>query len=348
MFIFTIIVAILAVIAIFFFLAMRKGNLALSKRHEELEKGPEHNAMSRMRWDNALKDSKDKMRSGVTLGIVSMLAAFGLAGLTVLLLALSTIYTQDVGEAKVVRNLDGSLAGEDLTPGFGVKAPWQDVVDFDIRGQQANYKLDGTPTQPGEKVDGKEITVVDSQKIASNVDIAIRYSVKPDMVSEIYTVYRTQEVFFDRLISKDLQSVVREAANGFTTDELLTDKARYAKAIEDKLRSRWESQGVSIDSVALGNIRPPQSVTDRINASQQAAQQVITEQANTKVIEEQSRQKIIAAQGEADANRILSQSLTPEVLKQRELDTLSKFGEKGNGIVIQGGGTQPLLTIPAK
>lgn len=348
MFIFTAIVVVLAAIAIFFLISMRKANVALSNEYAELKKGHEHSGLSRFNWERALEDSKDKMRTGATLGIVSLVATAGLSLLAVILLFSSMFYGQDVGEAKVVRNLDGSLAGEDLTPGFGIKAPWQDVVDFDIRGQQANYKLDGTPTQPGEKVDGKEITVVDSQKIASNVDIAIRYSIKPDMVSEVYTVYRTQEVFFDRLISKDLQSVVRETANGFTTDQLLTDKAGYAKAIEDTLRARWESQGVSIDSVALGNIRPPQSVTDRINATQQAAQQVITEEANTRVIAEQAKQKQIAAEGEAKANEILSKSLTPEVLKQRELDTLSKFGEKGNGIVIQGGGTQPLLTIPAK
>lgn len=292
--------------------------------------------------DEYVKQELKGLRTGLRIAS-AVLVVFGLWAVSG-----SVFYTQDVGEAKVVRNIDGSIAGEDLTSGFGAKAPWQDVVDFDIRGQQANYKLDGKATQPGEKVDGPEITVVDSQKIASNVDIAVRYSIKADMVSEIYTVYKTQDVFFDRLIAKDVQSTVREAANNFTTDELLTNKVKYAKTIEDQLRAKWEKQGVSVDSVALGNIRPPQSVTDRINASQQAAQQVITEQANTKVIEEQAKQKQIAAEGEAKSNEILAKSLTPEVLKQRELDVLGKFGEKGNGIVIQGGSGTPLIQVPTK
>lgn len=65
------------------------------------------------------------------------------------LIFLGSFYTQEVGEAIVVKNADGTIAREDTTPGLELKAPWQDTVSFDIKGQQALFKADGRGTSEG-------------------------------------------------------------------------------------------------------------------------------------------------------------------------------------------------------
>src|SRR4029453_15659321 len=104
----------------------------------------------------------------------------------VILFFFSAVYTQDVGEALVVKNADGTIAREDTTAGMDMKWPWQDTISFDIKGQQALFKGNGQGTSEGEKVDRPEVTVSTSDKVPSNVDIAVRYSIQPDKVSEIY------------------------------------------------------------------------------------------------------------------------------------------------------------------
>ena len=54
--------------------------------------------------------------------------------------------------------------------------------------------------------------------------------------------------------------------------------------------------------------------------------------------------KAIEAQGEADANAILSQSLTPEVLQQRYYETLREIGEGGNLVLLPEGSTPIVST----
>lgn len=235
---------------------------------------------------------------------------------------LSSIYTQEVGEALVVKNADGTIAREDTTAGLDFKAPWQDTVSFDIKGQQALFKGNGQGTSEGETVDRPEITVATNDKVSSNVDIAVRYSIQPDKVSEIYTIYKTEEALFQRLISQDISSVVKDTAGQYSIDGLLGDRTSYSKAIEDTLKKRWAGNGVVVESVALQTVRVPQSITDRINASQVAQQALVQAEADTKVKQEQARQKVIEAKGIADANRILNASLTDNVLKDKYINAL--------------------------
>lgn len=52
--------------------------------------------------------------------------------------------------------------------------------------------------------------------------------------------------------------------------------------------------------------------------------------------------QVIEAQGEADANRVLSESLTPEVIQQHYIETLEQIGEDGNLVVVPEG-SQPIV-----
>jgi regulator of protease activity HflC (stomatin/prohibitin superfamily) len=223
------------------------------------------------------------------------------------------------------------------------KAPWQDTISFDIKGQQALFKGNGQGTSEGEQVDRPEITVSTSDKVPSNLDIAIRYSIQPDKVSEIYTAYKTEDAFFQRLISQDISSVVKDSASKYTVDTLISDRAKYSKTIEDNLKARWADKGVIVENVALQTVRPPQTILDRITKSQEAQQQLAQTQAATKVKEEEAKQKRIEAQGDADANRIKSNSLTDKILQDRYIDAL----KNGKGIYMLSEGSNPLVQIPA-
>jgi len=260
-----------------------------------------------------------------------------------ILIFISCVYTQSVGEAKVIRNADGTIAKQDVEAGFGMKAPWQDAVTFDITGQQAIYKLNGEPSSEDEEVHGPEITIT-VENVPVNIDVAVRYSIDPNKVADLYTTYKSQEGLFARVISQDIKATVREAANGYTVDSLQSNRAEYSAKLEDLLSERWASQGIIVDSVALQGIRPPQEVTDRFNETQAAQTELIKAQAQTKVIEEQAKQKIAEANGQAEANRILNESLTDRVLQQKYIDALAN----ADGLVVTPDGSTPMVQVPNK
>ncbi|UDL16831.1 membrane protein [Arthrobacter phage Atuin] len=280
---------------------------------------------------------------GIIASLITSRVGIAIAGVVVgiILFFLSAIYTQEVGEALVVKNADGTIAREDTTPGMDLKAPWQDTISFDIKSQQALFKGNGQGTSEGETVDRPEITVSTSDKVPSNLDIAVRYSVEENNVGEIYTAYKTESAFFQRLISQDISSVVKDSAGAYTIDTLLGNRQKFSKDIEDNLKKRWSGKGIIVENVALQTIRPPQTILDRITKSQEAQQQLAQTQAATKVKEEEAKQKRIEAQGEADANRIKNNALSDRILQEKYIESLKNAK---NLIVVPEGSTPMIQT----
>lgn len=278
---------------------------------------------------------------------VLKLASIGLAGVTVILLSFAVVYAQDPGEAKVLKNWSGSIEGQDTSEGFALKAPWVDAIDYDIRNQQAAYIGNGQDDYNGQKPNGPQITIQDKDGVSANFDVAVRYSIRPDKVSDVYRQFGAQENFRSRLIDQDIRSVVRNAPSKYSTLDVLTKRGEVEKAITDALAARWESQGVQVESVALQEIRYPDDVRQKYADAQNARTGIVKAQAELEASQISAQQKVVQAKAEADANATLAASLTDPILRQRYLDTLKELAQAGNLVVVPADGGNQIINIPA-
>lgn len=254
-------------------------------------------------------------------------------------LVIQSFYTQGPGESVLQKDITGNVVGSTTSTGLHWKAPWIDTTTFNIRQQQ--IKFVGPSGSNGDNVggeaDGDQITVQDADGVTSNIDISLRYSIKPDSVVDIYKQFGSEENFKSSFIEQDIRSAVRDAPNKFHTLDLLTDRTSVTSAIQTDLKNRWENLGVTIDSVSLQEIRVPDEVKKSYAAAQQAQINVAKEQANLDASKVSAQQKVVQAQAEADANAKLNASLTPQILQQRYLDTLKELAAKGNLVVVPEG-----------
>ncbi len=267
-------------------------------------------------------------------------SAIGLLTLAVVFGVLSSFFRQDVGQANVLRDWTGNIVGYETQSGLHWKAPWVDPVTFDVRNQRAVFVTEqsfGEGDNIGGSPDGPQITVQDAEGVTANVDIAIRYSLEPDSVIEIYSQYYNEENLRTRLIFNDIRSVVRSVPGQFATIEMLTDRNAVQQAILKALELRWEDDGIIVEDVALQEIRYGESVTNAYAAAQEAQINVQTEQAKLEAAKVSAQQKVVQAQAEADANAILNASLTDAILQQRYLDTLKELAAAGNLVIVPEG-----------
>ena len=252
---------------------------------------------------------------------------------------LGCFYAQDIGEAVVIRNFGGSLAGHTTEAGFHAKMPWQDVTSWDIRNRLINLYRDNEYKYDNGSYDGATVTVNDQSGTKADVDVQVIYSIDADSVEQLYAEYGTQEAYVSNYVSNDVRQTVRDCAGGFSTIQLLTDRDGYAKSIQDALAERWEGKGVIVESVQVQDVRYAQSITDAYANAQTAEiekQRALNAQETAKV---EAETKKIEAQGEADANRVLTESLTPEVLQQLYYETLKSVGSSGNLVLLPEGST---------
>lgn len=274
------------------------------------------------------------------------------------ILFFSSTYTQDTGEASVLVDWSGNIVGQETSPGLHGKAPWVNVTTFNIRNQSVSFVGDGTTDHQGGKPTGGEITVGDLDGVSSNIDVSLRYSIKPTAVTSIYKQFRNEDNFKTAFVQQDAKAAIRNVPNGFHTIQLQNSRAAIEAAIRTALESRWKDTSVTIDSVSLQDVRVPDAVKERWAQQQQAQIAVQTAKAKLEQSKVDAQQRIVqaeasakaqiaAAEGSAKANHILENSLTDKVLQQHALDTLEQVGQNG-GTVIVGGGAQTLLNLGNK
>ena len=130
----------------------------------------------------------------------------------------------------------------------------------------------------------------------------------------------------------------------FNTMTMLTDRNQYTEAIEKALKEKWKDNGVIVEQVSVQDIRYDDAITNAYAEAQSAEiskQKAINAQETAKV---EAETKKIKAQGEADANNILTQSLSDKVLTQNYIDSLKEIGKDGNLVVVPEGSTPMINT----
>lgn len=250
--------------------------------------------------------------------------AIGFFALAVLIFALGSFYTQQEGTANVEVDITGKAIRVETEAGFHLKWPWVNTVEFNVRNQPVAFggsSKDFNANQgAGYAFDGPQVTVNTSDGVKVDQDLQVTYSIKPDAVLGIYRDWKTEDAFKQGLVFQDIRNTVREAGNSRSTLDLITGIADFGADIDTALREKWAERGVIVNQVNLQEPRPPQSVTDSYAQAQEAEINVTTEQSKLDATKISSQKQVVEAQAQADANKLLSESLTPQVLQQRMID----------------------------
>lgn len=258
---------------------------------------------------------------------------------------LSCVYSQDVGEVVVLRSLGGNLSGSTTEAGFHFTAPWNNLITFDTRNNLINFYGDGTDySYDGGSAKGPCVTVNDKSGSSANVDIQINYSLDPKTAEYLYTEYGTQENFTKNYAANDLRSVAREVSGQFDTITMLTDRAQYTKAVQKALEKKWSKIGLTVEQVSVQDISYAKSITDAYADSQAAEVEKAKAQNQQETAKIKGETKVIEATKEAEANRVLNESLTDNVLTQEYIDALKEMSKNGNTVVVPQGSTPVVNT----
>ena len=282
-------------------------------------------------------------RRGVSKANTYAIGGIG-AAFIVVGLCLSSIYAQDAGEVIVLRGIGGTLDGYTEEPGFHVKSPLQTTISYDVRNNLINLYRDAEYSYDGGGAKGACVTVNDKGGASCNMDLQVVYSLDGDSALNLYRDYGTQGAFTEKVIINDVRATAREIAGQYDTITLLTNRGEFTKGLRDVLATKWSDMGLNIEQVSVQDVRYPEAITSKYaeaQAAEVAKAKALNEQETARV---EAETKVVNAEGEANANRILTDSLTPEVIQQHYIDTLGEIGANGNLIVVPEGST-PMVEV---
>lgn len=296
------------VIAVFAFLV---GYAARSARKENQVKVDAWNSENagRIREGFVKEKKNDTPRGLLFFGIGTLLTLVG-----GVFLIFSMVFNVDNGSAAVLKDWSGVVNEDPVTePGFHTKAPWEDAIIWDIRNQDVQFK-------------GDQLIFIDKDGISAPMELQVLFSIRADSIVELTKSYSSQEDFKTKVINNDAQSVPLDIASTFTTVQVFEERTRLKTEIQELFKDTWEDKGIIVSNVNIHGTPYPDDVQQRFKDAQNAQtelQKAETEAQTAKTkAQGEADAEIARATGEAEANKLLSESLTPQVLQQRWIDAL--------------------------
>ena len=260
---------------------------------------------------------------------------FLLFGLTILFSFASSIFYVIESTERAVIFYKFSSRGLDkenvIRPGFGIKAPWNDLYKFDITDNLVEETID----------------VLDGSGLSINVDVTMNFHLSYDSVGEIYETYQFD--YLRRLVRPVFRSTVRDVMGRYTAEEIYsTKRAEVESLIQEEASEVLLKPGNNIvmKSLLIRSITLPAQIKSAIENKLQQEQEALAYQYRLEREKSEAERKRIEAKGEADANRIVSNSLTANLLKMRGIEATSKLADSPNSkVVVIGSGKDGLPLI---
>jgi regulator of protease activity HflC (stomatin/prohibitin superfamily) len=253
------------------------------------------------------------------------IALFGVVALVVLILFFGTFFTIPAGYCGVLTTF-GAASQKVLDPGLHLKLPIvQDAVKMNVQ------------VQKNEQVE--DAASLDLQQVKTT--IATNWNIDSSDASWIYQKIGMESALNERIFQPVVSNAVKAVVAHYNAEELVTKRDQVRLQIEDLIRQNLKPYHVNVD-VAGVSITDFQFSADYASAieqkqvAQQRAQQAEYELQQAKV---EAERQVAQAQGQSEAQKLLQQTLTPQLIQQQ---AIAKWdGHLPN--VVGGNGVLPMI-----
>lgn len=288
-------------------------------------------------------------------------ALVGIILVVCLICGVACIEKIPVGYEGVVYSMSGGVQDETLTQGWHFVFPTKKVKEFTVSNEQLVLTMDEREGSKGD--DSFKVATSDDASISISFQMSYRFI--PEDIVDTYKKFKGMDG--EDIVENRVKTVLKSKISEVTTDYSMMDiysgnRSEINNKITEYLNTEFnESYGIEVLDATIIDVHPDdklkEAIDNRVQALQQkqqaeAEQERIKVEAQTKLIQAENKAAIkikqaeaeaetkrIAANVEAEANRKIAESLTPELIEKIKY-------EKWNGEVpqVQGGGT-PIVDI---
>ncbi len=236
------------------------------------------------------------------------------------------------GEAGVLyKTFDNGVVTEEppLGEGFHIVAPWNKVIVYEVRQQELFEKM----------------KVLSSNGLEIQIDASAWYQ---PIYSELGKLHQTLgENYLQRVIQPAIRSAARSVVGRYTPEQLYSSKR---DAIQDEIYAETkkilDKQYVQLNEVLVRDVTLPGTIKEAIERKLRQEQESLEYEFRLVTAAKEAEKVIIEAKGKADANKILSASLTDKILQDKGIEATIKLSESSNSkIIVIGSGDSGMPII---
>jgi len=264
-----------------------------------------------------------------------------LVGLVVMLAGILTACVVQIDAGEVgVQKLFGKVQSTVLGSGLHFIDPLVDVIKLDTKTQ--NYTMSGIQDE-GHKTGDDAIRVLSADGLEVTIDLSVLYRVIPNDAPKLLN--ETGENYEDKIVRPITRTRIRDNAVYYEAVALFSGKRdEFQQRIFKTIETDFSKRGLLLENLLVRNITLPQSVKttieQKINAEQDAQKMQFVLQKE----KQEAERKRVEAQGIADYQRIISESLTDKQLQYESIKAQLEIAKSANAkVIIMGKGSNPVI-----
>ena len=251
--------------------------------------------------------------------------------LAIVLVAKSAV-TIRAGEAGVLyKTFDGGVVVDQppLGEGFHIIAPWNKVFVYEVRQQEIFENM---------------------QVLSSNgLEIKLEASAwfQPDYANLGLLHQQKGKNYVTRVLQPAIRSAARSVVGRYTPEQLYSSK-RDVIQVEafEETKKIVDDQYVQLNEILIRDVTLPSTIKDAIERKLKQEQESLEYEFRLVTAAKEAEKVIIEAEGKAEANRILSASLTDKILQDKGIDATIELSKSPNSkVIVIGSGDSGLPLI---
>ncbi|HEY9748986.1 MAG TPA: prohibitin family protein [Allocoleopsis sp.] len=193
------------------------------------------------------------------------------------------------------------------------------------------------------RVQNQKISAEASSKDLQNVyvDVALNWHIMPKEANVIFQEIGDVASVVTTIINPAVEEVLKAIVAMYTAEEIITKRGEVKAGVDQALSDRLGTYHVAVDDISLVHIHFSKRFSDAVEAKQVAEQEAKRAEFVALKAAREAKARVNLAKGEAEAQSLLRDGLTPELLQKQAI-------EKWNGnlpLIMGDDGSQKLLDL---
>ena len=260
---------------------------------------------------------------------MAMVALFGV--MFVLLFGARVFYTVGPGEKAVVFYRIGDGLDKDNVKGQGFHfiAPWNDKYIYNVRIQE----------------DLSVMEVLSKNGLTIKTELSYRYKPFDDKIGYVHDELGLN--YHNNIIIPEIRSVTREVIGEYLPEELYSTKR---EVIEDEIyastKKAIEAKYLYLDAILIRDVTLPQTLRAAIEQKLKQEQESLEYEFKIDKARKEAERKEIEALGISEFQKIVTRTITPQLLKWKGIEATQEISKSPNSKVVvigNGDGDLPII-----
>jgi len=223
--------------------------------------------------------------------------------------------TIDSGEAGVLfRTFDGGVDIEQTYgEGFHLMAPWNKMYIYEVRQQAASEKM----------------SVLSSNGLEITLDVTLWFEPKYSQLGLLHQEKGTD--YSLRVVKPAIGAATKSVIGRYTPEEIYSTKRDIIQTeIEEETSKILIEQYVQLNEVLVKDVTLPPTIKNAIETKLKQEQESLEYKFKIEKATKEAERQRIDAEGKAAANKILSESLTDKILKEKGIEATLELAKSPN------------------